>query len=198
MEDSLNNYPEHLSPEFNEDGSINTPFEVWWPRVKSFFFNVPEEIAKEWLYRHWRYSPFSWIPSQLYNFSIEAYPTSSLVKIRNRVYDFDENNVETTEHGKYLCGDHPDRKWRIEPLWLVDYIKENGIFPSPIVILDNRDNHLSSIADLPNFVEDHPQALILAEGHKRHEIGLYLHSIGKMKPSISICRLSINYDFTRN
>jgi len=46
-------YPENLAPELDDGGGVVTPFEDWWPCVKSGFPNVPDIVAREWLHRHW-------------------------------------------------------------------------------------------------------------------------------------------------
>jgi hypothetical protein len=188
----MDDYPEHLAPEFEESGAVKTPFGEWWSRVKDEFPNVPEIVAKDWLHRHWRHSPFSWIPSRSYEFSIENYPAEELTNVLNRIFDFEPDGHRALEQGKYICGDHPERPWRLAPIWLVQYMRTHGNFPSPIIILDNSDNHLVNTPEIPSYVHDHPQGLILAEGHTRHEIGLYLHSINQMNDFVSICRLKIN------
>jgi hypothetical protein len=56
---------------------------------------------------------------------------------------------------------------------------EHGDFPAPIIVLDNRDGHLSE-------PEDVPAAHILIEGHKRFNRALYLHSTKRLNPTVSI------------
>ena len=185
----MDNYPEHLAPEFEEDGAVRTPFDEWWPRVRGEFPNVPEIIAKEWLHRHWGRSPFGWIPSRLYHFSIERFSSDELPNVLNRIHDFEAGGQEALEQGKYICGDHPERPLRCEPLWLVQFMKKHRGFPSPIVVLDNTDNHLVTITEVPEREHIYPSGLILVEGHKRHQIGVYLRSINQLQDCVPVCRL---------
>ena len=176
----MNNYPEHLAPELNENSrNPITPFEEWWPRVKHGFPNVPREVAKEWLYRHWGYSPFSWIESKSYNFLLDTIPTSNLKNILNKECNFNENPARAIDYGRSYCNE-PHKKY------VVKYMIDNGTFPSPIIVLDNRENHLLNNPDANNI----PQALILVEGHSRHEIGLYLNTINKMNNYVDIYLLT--------
>lgn len=186
----MDNYPNNLAPAFEEGGGVATPFDEWWPKVKSEFPNVPEIIAKEWLHRHWGCSPFSWIPSNSYNFTLEKFSSDKLPNILNGQHNFELGGAKALDQGKYICGDHPQRPWRLDPIWLVTYMKEHMDFPSPIVILDNNDNHLENVAEVPEHYRDLPSALILVEGHRRHQIGLYLRSVKQLQDCISICRLT--------
>ena len=54
----MDDYPEHLSPGIQNNGSKKEMFEDWWKRVQSHFSNVPEEAARHWLYEHWGHSPY--------------------------------------------------------------------------------------------------------------------------------------------
>ncbi len=185
----MDNYPNELAPEFDECGAVKTPFHEWWPNVKHAFQNVPETVAENWLHRHWGQSPFSWIPSQSYAFSMEEFPSNNLPDVLNRMHDYEEGSQKALDQGKFICGDHPVRPWRHEPLWLVQYMRDHHSFPSPIIVLDNSDNHLATTAEISEVANGCPIGLILIEGHRRHQIGLYLHSISQLQDQVSICRL---------
>lgn len=72
----MDNYPEHLAPEFDEGGAVVTPFSEWWLRVQFDFPNLPENVAEQWLHRHWGHSDYAWLPSQLYEFREAVWPVS--------------------------------------------------------------------------------------------------------------------------
>ena len=44
---SMDDYPEHLAPEFEESGAVKTPFKQWWARVQPSFPDVPENVAEQ-------------------------------------------------------------------------------------------------------------------------------------------------------
>ena len=187
----MDNYPEHLAPELDKNSrNPITPFDDWWPEVRTEFSNIPEEIAREWLYRHWGMSPYSWISSSSYEFDIEKYPSSQLSLLLNRCYNFEAGNDKIKEKGQYLCDENPNWKWRpIEPIWLVKFMNENGAFPSPIVVLDNKDNHLAVDSEITPEAYGIPKGLVLIEGHTRHEIGTYLESVGRLAEFVEVCML---------
>lgn len=181
----MDNYPEHLAPEFNEGGGIITPFETWWENAKSFYKNVPEEVAREWIHRHWKYSPFSWLPSKEYFFELISFPSKQLFEIQNLAYRKTERAASVIKKGEHLY--HYDKIssfHRENPPFLWKYMRTKQKFPSPIIILDNFDDHLSRA---PYVVgEDYPTKFILVEGHTRHEIGTYMASIGEMKDFVDV------------
>ena len=188
----MDGYPSDVAPEFEEGGAVSTPFNEWWLTAKFRFPNVPEEVAREWLHRHWGHSPFSWIPSRCYAFSYERLLSNRLVEVLSGVHDFEPGGQRALDGGRYLCGDNPAHPWPLEPIWLVKFMKEQGDFPSPIVILDNRNNHLVALPETPERYKDLPPGLILLEGHKRHEIGVYLQAIGQLRDEVQVCRLEFH------
>jgi hypothetical protein len=54
---AMDNYPDHLGVELDMR-SIPIPFMEWWPQTKTHFSHVPENVAEQWLHRHWNGSPF--------------------------------------------------------------------------------------------------------------------------------------------
>lgn len=174
----MDNYPEHLSPAFDPGGGVATPFPEWWARVSASFANVPEEVAEQWLHRHWRHSPFSWLASADYKFHKELWPSSDLSKIRYRINDFDGSSELPMHFGKQLMEVHE----RFDGLWLVEHMLSTGEFPVPPILLDNRDGHL---IDHQYKKDDYfAKTYLLIEGHRRYELAFYLATLGKLGPSL--------------
>lgn len=173
----MDDYPDHLAPEFDVGGGVSTPFSEWWPRVKSDFPNVPEEVAREWLHRHWQHSPFSFLKSRDHEFQLVQWPISELPKIRTNVDLFREHQTELLDWGRYLVEEHHPT-WSY---WLTGFMLDHGDFPSPPVLLDNRDQHICDRLE-PDF---YPTAFMLVEGHRRLAIATYLAATGRMKPQLS-------------
>lgn len=175
----MDNYPDHLAPEFDEGGGVATPFEEWWPRVKDSFPTVPEEVAREWLHRHWHHSPWEWLRSKDYSFQRVRWPADSLLTLRYRLNEFSADHTLVLQQGDYLANEHR-RTWG--GTWLTNFMLEHGDFPSPPIVLDNRNEHLvDHVYGDPDY---YPQALLVVEGHTRFELGRYLYSLGKMKPDL--------------
>jgi hypothetical protein len=170
----MDNYPKHLAPEFDEGGAVKTSFEEWWARVKTYFPHVPENVARHWLHEHWSHSPYEYLPSRDYKFELVQWPSVKLPEIRSTWCNFEEDNNECQEHGRYLIEDVL-KEYRYKTAL---YMLEHGDFPAPIIVLDNRDGHL--------LQRDLPPAYILIEGHRRFNMSLYLHSIGRLRPSVDV------------
>ncbi|TRV35839.1 MAG: hypothetical protein EWV70_09525 [Microcystis flos-aquae Mf_QC_C_20070823_S20] len=181
----MDNYPDHLAPEFDEGGGVSTPFDEWWLRVKESFPTVPEEVAKEWLHRHWHHSPWEWLPSAQYRFDRVLWPAEALLEIRCRLNNFKADHTQFIAQGDYLANEHR-KKWG--GLWLTEFMLREGVFPSPPILIDNRDGHLvdHQYGD-PGY---YPHAFLLVEGHKRFELGRYLLTEGRMKPQLEFYLMS--------
>jgi hypothetical protein len=166
----MDNYPAHLAPEFEESGAVKTPFDEWWGRAQSSFANVPEDVAREWLYRHWKHSPYSYLTSKNYVFNRKRWPR--LKTIRTLWSDFKADNAGALRKGEELVNLKPD--WMP---YVPKYMLKYKTFPAPIIVLDNRDGHQNR--EYPQ--EDKlPCAYVLIEGHTRFNTGIYLQSVGKL------------------
>ncbi|MFG1359962.1 hypothetical protein [Xanthobacter pseudotagetidis] len=172
----MDDYPDHLAPDFDEGGGVATPFPEWWARVATAFPNVPEEVAREWLHRHWRHSPFAFLKSAEHRFELIDWDSADLRSIRWNFNNFADEHEPAISHGRFLIREH-HRSW---PTYLSEYLIANGDFPSPPIIVDNRD--LQMVDDIaPGF---YPAAHLLVEGHRRYAMASYLASIGEMRPTL--------------
>lgn len=174
----MDNYPDNLAPEFCDGGGVNTPFEEWWPRVQESFPNVPECVARQWLHEHWGYSPYSWLPSKLYKFTLERWSPDKLVDIRSRHSNFIEDLTECRQHGEHLL-----RRLRYQTALFMEEYKK---FPAPIIVLDNLDGHLENDGIAMSQYKSIPSQYILIEGHRRFNISLYLQHINQLSEPIDI------------
>ncbi len=178
----MDNYPEHLAPEFEEGGGVATPFEEWWKIVQPSFSKVPEEVARFWLHEHWSHSPFSWLPSAEYRFEKKEWPSSELCNIRSGWCEFSPDNEKCKAQGKYLIDGRPEAARYPTARYMV----ENVDFPTPIIVLDNRDGHLVQ-GVLPTSAWSRlPPAFILIEGHRRFNMALYLVAVGRFVPTVNV------------
>lgn len=169
----MDRYPAPLAPRFEESGAVATPFTEWWAAVKYAFPKVPEEVARDWLHRHWSHAPFCWLPSSNYTFRRVEWASDRLSEIRSGWSDFSEDPSENVGHGRFLVEENL-RQHRYE---LINYIVDNRTFPVTPIMLDNSDGHLGSVAGA-HF--DFPAAHILIEGHLRFNIASYLASVGRL------------------
>jgi hypothetical protein len=179
----MDDYPEHLAPEFETPrGALKTTFEEWWPRVKEHFRNVPEEAARYWLYQHWSHSPYKYLKSASYDFARVAWRSHEMIEIVSRWCNFDPKNVDCLAHGRHLVEDDLYAGYRYKT---AVYMTENGDFPTPIVVLDNRDDHLGK-GKVAEDWQALPKSFVLIEGHRRFDIALYLDSTARLKPCVDV------------
>lgn len=178
----MDDYPEHLSPGFEDSGLKKTTFEDWWPRVRSEFPTVPEEVARYWLYEHWSNSPYRYLVSRSYLFSREQWAPARLSDIRSIWCGYDPTNEGCLRHGKHLVEKDlvPGTRYKTAV-----YMREHGDFPTPIIVLDNRDGFVKPKPGQHKSLAI-PPALVLTEGHRRFNIALYLQSKGLLRPEVGI------------
>lgn len=171
---TMNNYPEHLAPEFEFGGAVATPFEEWWDRVKSQFPRVPKEVAREWLHRHWSHSHFSFLSSNQYEFTKKSHESARLKEILVAREQWIPQNAVL--YGKTLYE---------RDLWVGRFMKEHRTFPTPIIALDNSEGWLFEEDECPDWCTP-PRQLVLIEGHTRHALGCWMHEIGELVSKVEI------------
>lgn len=177
----VDDYPSHLEPDFEEGGAVATPFPEWWSRVHSNFPTVPEEVARYWLHEHCGHSPFSHLRSKEYQFEEAIWQSSELQRISSGWCNFDKVNVVCKKHGEHLASlSGPPHLYPTAV-----YMKKHGRFPTPIVVLDNRDGHLKTNSELGGLLPL-PSCFVLIEGHRRFNLALHLHEIGELKPHLKV------------
>lgn len=176
----MDNYPPSLAPEFDAGGGVRTPFDIWWARAQSSFPTVPREVAQYWLHEHWGHSPFGGIPSKQYEFDLKRWPSNQLREIRSGWCDFDPANTECRAHGKHL----ETLVKRPYEYPTAIYMIAHGDFPSPIIVLDNRDAHVHHNPKEPWTAV--PRGYVLMEGHRRFNLSLHLQDSGKLKPDVGV------------
>lgn len=182
----MDNYPEQLAPEFDEWGGVKTPFEEWWPRVRDSFQNVPEDVARYWLHEHWSHSPYSWLRSRAYRFDLVEWPSADIGnKIASRWCNFDAMNTECRQHGQYLLTSCLKLGYRTAV-----YMNEHCDFPAPIIVLDNRDDHIKGLDGVPGWERDFPASFLLIEGHRRFNMALFLQFQGRLVEKLKVWQMT--------
>ena len=85
-------------------------------------------------------------------------------------------------HGEYLINECN--------FWLKTYMLEHSDFPEPIIVLDNRDDHIQRNYDhwKSNKI---PDAYVLMEGHLRFNLFLYLHNKGQFTTTAQIWLMTL-------
>ena len=169
----MDDYPEHLAPEFDEGGAPATPFEDWWARVQDCFPTVPEDVARYWLYEHWRHSPFSFLRSRDYAFEAQDWAPDRVREIKSRWCDYDERHEGCRAQGEYIL--------KLSGYRTRTHMLAHGVPPARLIVLDNWDSHLvEGRGRVPEY-ENLPTGYVLIEGHRRFNMCLALHARDQLK-----------------
>lgn len=177
----MDNYPKAWAPEIAEDGSIQTNFDDWWAKNSCNFPGVPECVARQWLYRHWNNSPYSWLPSQGAEFQLVEINGNQLMEIAAGAGDTWKIE-ETLAIGR--------RHIEKGQFWVASYMRVYRTWPKPVIVLDNKSGALHSGQGFIPSYQPIVTGLNLIEGHRRYECAVFLHSTGRLKLPLTIWQLS--------
>lgn len=109
----MDSYPEHSTPPKDFRGNVDQEkFDEWWPRARSFFPHVPENVAHYWIYENWGGSPYNYLISRNYRFELVEWPSERLFELKSEAGDFDPTLEANIKHGRRMCskgefGDYP-------------------------------------------------------------------------------------------
>jgi len=124
-------------------------------------------------------SPYGFVKSRNYKFTAVKWVSSRLFELRSEWDDFDPICKGCISKGRSLS-----RRSEFGKIyWMATYMREHKNFPQPIVMLDNRDDHLKKEYPAAWRV---PAAFILVEGHMRFNIRAYLQTIGGLNPTVDV------------
>jgi len=167
----MDNYPASVAPKLDDGGGVVTPFDEWWGSAQLYFKNVPENIARYWIYEHWGYSPYQFLKSKLYGYFENEWRLDNIFEIKNGLDGFADFPEESIIQGKYLLSlDHYET---------ATYFKAYFSPPQPLIVLDNRDGHVENeYLELGFSV---PSEFVLVEGFRRFSISCALYQEGKLK-----------------
>ena len=118
------------------------PFEHWYERVKDAIPWIPEEVAREWIHRHWGQTPYDYLDLTPLKFEKVIWSVPELLEVRCG---------ERGEEEQYY------RFVEIEGEWLWDFMRDSTTWPTPIIVLENRQNWHKQLHDVQ-----------LLEGHRRY------------------------------
>lgn len=136
---------------------------------------MPRDVARQWLFLNWGTSPYGFLRSRDYDFRFTEWPGKHLYQIRSRWDDWEHNGC--VKQGRVAIERAPEA-------YLQDFLLRNRTFPEPIILLDNRDEHLES--EYPRDATCIPGGLVLIEGHMRFNIASYLVTTGSVNESLPV------------
>lgn len=159
-------WPDHLEP--RGKGFYRESFAAWWDRHSNELRHLHPQIAEQWVHRHWRYSPYSFLPLDDLSWSQEEWATSRILK-------------DVFVNGWPLDPDHDYRVFAGMPDHSTTKpLNQTGTWDYPIVTLET-----------PGGFQDHsihhPEVgHLLIEGHSRMRYMNALSHRGKAAPYHSV------------
>lgn len=167
-------WSEELKPR-GESTLQKEPFEAWWARNKFVLSNLHPEIAEQWIYRHWTYSPYCHLPLSELTWRVERWPTVRIIEeLRlNRVAgEWNSEFDYKVFHGK-----------EFEPGRTMDAV---GTWNIPIIIIETPHGVLSRSGPHPDarywLIEGHQRLRYLNALHERNSCAAE-HAIFVLAPS---------------
>ncbi len=171
----MDSYPKRLSP-LNQAGDLEEkePFVPWWERVNAYLPNVPKNVARQWLWRHWGQSDFGWLPTHNVHFQLLEYSPTQIAEVKfwRRTED------ELLGYGRHMLN-LANRPGRF-PLSLNRIIARTHRWPAPPIIWDRNKSHPAEPWD--DLEEGHN----LVEGHKRMEMAKALVDEGLLTDDLPV------------
>jgi len=152
------NWPPETKP-LGDESWEREPFAEWWHRNEPLLKNLHPQVAEQWVYRHWEYTPYRCIPLHKLTWEETSWPTCRILDdVASNLefdssFDFETFTGQDTNTGRpfILCG-----------TW--DY---------PIVIL-------ATPAGFSNWGGRFPDAKhLLIEGHQRMRLLNAYYRLGK-------------------
>jgi hypothetical protein len=169
----MDNYPDHLIPE-RFDTWDKEPFQTWWKRAQAHFPNVPRNVARQWIYRHWSQSRYRWLPTSGAVFTLERWQPQQITDIKIHR----EGDPPYDQWGDHLLSlAQRPKGYRYRPSVVMAH---RHCWPAPPIVLDHT-------APLPFATDDDfPGGYVLVEGNRRTAMAKALAKRGLLKPDLPV------------
>ncbi len=162
-------WPKHLQP-LHDDSFHKEAFANWWERNQGEIGHLHPLLAEQWIYRHWRYTEFAFLPLGSLEWDLlEMTGNEILEKVRREISkqldpDFD--------YEQFQGGDGWGKTETARDL-------DRGTWTYPIIALSTPSGWITQNAEHPHdAVELTDERLMLLEGHQRHRYLNALHHRG--------------------
>jgi hypothetical protein len=126
-------------------------FQTWWQRHRERLANLNTQIAEQWVYRHWSYSPFKFLPLERLTWRKEQWTTQEVLGRVHMEYggpmipDFDYDVMQESSGGPKSTA----HNW------------QNGTWDMPLLVLETPGGIDCYDGKLPEI------RFVLIEGSKR-------------------------------
>ena len=159
----------YLPKRSESDEPLETPDE-YYKRVKMFLPNIPEEVLKEFFYKHWELDieDHAWLDYKTLSFFKESW-TSSFIYRKSGVINNERVLVDKENH--FESGYLTPRTESIR-----DYLLKYHTWPGTPILLYNPENNMLSPSGYKYTSPYHP-----IDGNNRLAIFLSLYENGQIK-----------------
>ncbi len=165
-------WPEELAP-VGAGTREKEPFENWWQRCEARLAHLHPKIAEQWIYRHWKNSPFIGLDLAGLTWCLEKWVAAEILKSVVLAYgplELDpERDYRTFTKVYSGMGPGPTR---------LDL--DTGTWDFPIVVLHTPEGFISEKGDFPEA------RYVLVEGHQRFMYFNALYNRGEIAGEHSI------------
>lgn len=171
-------WPQRIAPYVGESDSDIEPFADWYVRIHTLIPNVPEDVADQWIHRHWRQSPYEYLPLEQLTFEEESWT----------VHEIDRVRFGTG------CGPGPGSSDRLDDqmtrgIPLAKFMLSEHTWPRPILVLDNSHGLVHRGEQLARWhlIEGHQRLTFLRELQRRDMV-LAEHKVWRLTapPTVSV------------
>jgi hypothetical protein len=152
-------------------------FESWWSRVGDQLSNLHPKIAEQWVHRHWRYSPYNYLPLERLKWRQEEWGIDA---IRSDVFVRPAFGFDNPEHDFK----HFNTK-DFENVAPYKFLNSIGTWDYPIVVIETP-------CGVRSREEIHRVPYCLIEGHLRRRFLLaWRHGGARLRGRHSVFVLSL-------
>ncbi|PSJ56629.1 hypothetical protein C7I85_24015 [Mesorhizobium soli] len=149
-------WPEDLAPQ--GFGTCDRErFPQWWARNQTRLAHLHPQIAEQWVYRHWKHSPYAWLSLDSLSWRQERWDTN---RILSQVFVRDSHldpHHDFKVFNKFAAKSPP-----------VSVMNQTGTWDYPILTLETPQGIRAHRAALPE------KRFLLIEGHSRYR---YLNAL---------------------
>lgn len=160
---------QHTQP-IDDDTFHKEPFEHWWKRNIDEVGHLHPQLAEQWVYRHWRYTDFAFLPLETLEWEIVQMEGEEILeRVRREIskqldpeFDYEQFQGQVGSDKTETARDLDSGTWTypIVALWTpTGWVTRSSEHPhDPVALADER--------------------LMLLEGHQRHRYLNALHHRG--------------------
>jgi len=154
-------WPETLRP-IGESTHAKEPFNDWWDRNRHVLAHLPQDLTEQWIYRHWTYSPFSFLPLDNLEWERRSWCSADLLASVHRAWGGELHPEFDYEAFQRRGGtDRPATALALDA----------GTWDYPMVLLSTPFGVIDGGTPLPDV------RLVIVEGHQRHRYLNALHAL---------------------